>query len=89
MTEHEHGAFWSEIGTVAHAIEAVYAPIHINFQILGNQDPHVHVHLVPRYDPDPAPSLPLPSAAWENSIDLSADDMTRQIARLQRSLGKP
>jgi diadenosine tetraphosphate (Ap4A) HIT family hydrolase len=44
MTGDEHAAFWSEVGVVAAAIERVYRPVHLNFQILGNQDPHVHVH---------------------------------------------
>jgi diadenosine tetraphosphate (Ap4A) HIT family hydrolase len=48
MTRDEHAAFWSKVGRMAHAIEQVYRPVHLNFQILGNQDPHVHVHIVPR-----------------------------------------
>ena len=67
MTTGEHAGFWTDVSSVAKAIEAAFGPIHLNFQILGNQDPHVHVHIVPRYDPDPAPSLPLPAAAWEAS----------------------
>lgn len=67
MTAREHAAFWSEIAIVASAIERVYEPIHLNFQILGNLDPHVHVHIVPRRDPDPAPSMPLPAEAWSKS----------------------
>lgn len=85
MTAAEHAAFWSEIGIIARAIERVFAPIHLNFQILGNQDPHVHVHIVPRYDPDPAPSLPLPSAAWEASSTLSSADLEAQISSLDRA----
>jgi diadenosine tetraphosphate (Ap4A) HIT family hydrolase len=63
LTPAELAAFWTEVSVVARAIESVYAPIHLNFQILGNQDPHVHVHIVARLDPDPAPSMPLPAAA--------------------------
>jgi diadenosine tetraphosphate (Ap4A) HIT family hydrolase len=48
MTAEEHGDFWTSVGEVAGAIEAVYDPIHLNFQILGNQGPHVHVQVVPR-----------------------------------------
>lgn len=59
MAGDEHAAFWTEVGAVATAIERVYRPIHLNFQILGNQDPHVHVHIVPRHDPDPRCPSPL------------------------------
>ena len=89
MTADEHAAFWSEVSVVARAIGAVYRPIHLNFQILGNQDPHVHVHIVPRFDPDPAPSLPLPAAAWENSKALSAEDLRQQVTDLRDALATP
>ncbi len=82
MTAAEHAAFWSEVGVVARAIERVYRPVHVNFQILGNQDPHVHVHLVPRHDPDPAPSMPLPAEAWIVSKRLTEADLAQQLGEL-------
>jgi diadenosine tetraphosphate (Ap4A) HIT family hydrolase len=86
MTSDEHAAFWSEVGHVAHAIEQVYRPVHLNFQILGNQDPHVHVHIVPRHDPDPAPSMPLPAEAWAMSHRLHTAELTRQLDELRVAL---
>ena len=86
MNGDEHAAFWAEVGVVAEAIEAVYQPIHLNFQILGNQDPHVHVHIVPRHDPDPAPSMPLPAEAWAASRRLDDVDLARQIEALRAVL---
>lgn len=69
--------------TVALAIEATFGPIHLNFQILGNRDPHVRVHIVPRYDPDPSPSLPLPAEAWDASSTLAHEELRSQIERLR------
>ncbi len=86
MTGEEHAAFWTEVGTVAAAIERVYQPIHLNFQILGNQDPHVHVHIVPRHDPDPAPSLPLPAEAWATSRRLDDVEIARQLDELRAAV---
>ena len=83
LTTEEHAAFWTEVGNVARAIYAVYQPIHLNFQTLGNQDPHVHVHIVPRFDPDPSPSLPLPEAAWKASTALTIDQIGQQTAKLK------
>jgi diadenosine tetraphosphate (Ap4A) HIT family hydrolase len=88
MTPDEHAAFWTEVGTVAKAIYAVYRPIHLNFQTLGNQDPHVHVHIVPRFDPDPAPSLPLPEAVWNASTALTIDEVDKQVVALKASLAR-
>lgn len=86
MSAAEHAGFWTEVGAVADAIEAAFAPIHLNFQILGNQDPHLHVHIVPRYDPDPAPSQPLPVEAWAASPALTPLTMAAQVESLRRHL---
>ena len=86
MTPEEHAGFWTDVSTVAHAVEDAFGPIHLNFQILGNQDPHVHVHIVPRYDPDPAPSLPLPAEAWAASAAVAPAVLESQITRLRTHL---
>lgn len=86
MTAEEHAGFWTDVSSVAKAIEAVFGPIHLNFQILGNRDPHVHVHIVPRYDPDPAPSMPLPAEAWQASSEVTATDMASHIEALRAQL---
>lgn len=86
MTAAEHAGFWTDVSSVAKAIEAAFGTIHLNFQILGNQDPHVHVHIVPRYDPGPAPSLPLHASAWEASSPVSAADRESQIQALREHL---
>lgn len=83
MTSDEHASFWTAVGKAAKAIESVYDPIHLNFQILGNRDPHVHVHIVPRFDPDPAPSMPLPEAAWIHSTALSESELGEQVHALR------
>jgi diadenosine tetraphosphate (Ap4A) HIT family hydrolase len=83
MTSDEHATFWTAVGRVAKAIESVYDPIHLNFQILGNRDPHVHVHIVPRFDPDPAPSMPLPEAAWIHSTALTESELAGQVHALR------
>ena len=88
MTAAEHAAFWSEISTVAKAIERAFGAVHLNFQILGNASPHVHVHIVPRYDPDPAPGWPLPATLWDASRDVTSDEMDAQIQRLRTALAE-
>jgi hypothetical protein len=85
----EHTAFSAGVGRVVHAIVQTYRPIHLNYQLLGNVDPHVDVHVVPRFDPDPAPSLPLPDEAWQNSTQLSSDEMHRQVTRSKNARYRP
>jgi len=52
--------YWRDIQDVARAIGRVFEPCHINYQLLGNVVPHLHVHIVPRYLDDSSPEQPLP-----------------------------
>ena len=61
VTAAEAAAYWQDVHAVAQMIERVFTPCHMNYQLLGNQVPHLHVHLVPRYLDDAAPGMPL---AW-------------------------
>lgn len=60
LTEPELFAFWMEVRQTAKLIDAVFEPCQLNYQLLGNAVPHVHVHIVPRYLDDTAPEAPLP-----------------------------
>jgi diadenosine tetraphosphate (Ap4A) HIT family hydrolase len=76
----EAAAYWSDIHAVARLIEHVFTPCHMNYQLLGNLAPHLHVHLVPRYLDDPAPGKPLPwdpkpvdQADWDSQVRLLSE----------------
>ena len=56
--------YWADIQDVGRAIERVFEPCHVNYMLLGNIVPHLHVHIVPRYLDDAAPERPLP---WNTS----------------------
>jgi diadenosine tetraphosphate (Ap4A) HIT family hydrolase len=58
MTEDELVPFWREVASVACALTGVFEPCHLNYELLGNLVPHVHVHIVPRYVDDPCPHTP-------------------------------
>ena len=51
---------WADIQDVGRAIERVFRPCHVNYLLLGNIVPHLHVHIVPRYLDDSALERPLP-----------------------------
>jgi diadenosine tetraphosphate (Ap4A) HIT family hydrolase len=46
-------AFFEEMCLLAQAIEHGCRPRKLNYELLGNQVPHLHWHLFPRYDADP------------------------------------
>jgi diadenosine tetraphosphate (Ap4A) HIT family hydrolase len=52
--------FWLELLHAGRAVERVFGPVKMNYDILGNSVPHLHVHLVPRYADDPRPEWPFP-----------------------------
>lgn len=60
LTRAEAAAYGGEVLHVARALQATFAPVKLNYEVLGNSVPHVHTHLVPRYAEDPRPGWPFP-----------------------------
>ena len=49
----ERAAFLEEMCLLARAIELAYRPHKLNYELLGNQVPHLHWHIFPRAKDDP------------------------------------
>jgi diadenosine tetraphosphate (Ap4A) HIT family hydrolase len=49
----ERRAYLDEMCLVARAIEECFHPHKLNYELLGNQVPHLHWHIFPRYQHDP------------------------------------
>ena len=43
----ERAAFWEETLRAAEAVDRLFRPIKINYEIHGNTIPHLHVHIFP------------------------------------------
>jgi diadenosine tetraphosphate (Ap4A) HIT family hydrolase len=56
----EASAYWSELLRVARALEEHLRPVKLNYNLLGNEVPHLHAHVIPRYADDPRPGWPFP-----------------------------
>ena len=78
LSASEAAAYWQDIHIAGQLIEHVFVPCHMNYQLLGNLAPHLHVHVVPRYLDDPAPGKPLP---WEPK-PVDPAEHQRQFAQL-------
>jgi diadenosine tetraphosphate (Ap4A) HIT family hydrolase len=53
LTARDRHAFLEEMALLARAIQECFAPDKINYEMLGNQVPHLHWHLFPRWRSDP------------------------------------
>lgn len=75
--------YWQDVQDVARMIERTFRPCHMNYQLLGNIVPHLHVHIVPRYLDDAAPERPLP---W-TPAEVPAEEYSRQYDQLRKAGG--
>lgn len=53
------GRLMEDVTRVARALAAVYRPVKMNYELLGNEVPHIHWHLIPRLPGDPALGRPV------------------------------
>jgi diadenosine tetraphosphate (Ap4A) HIT family hydrolase len=68
----EATAYWLEVLRVGDAIERAFAPVKMNYDLLGNEVPHLHTHVVPRYADDPRPGWPFPFPDEPGTLDETA-----------------
>jgi diadenosine tetraphosphate (Ap4A) HIT family hydrolase len=52
LDDAERSCYLDEMCTLARAIEQAFKPRKVNYELLGNQVPHLHWHLLPRYQED-------------------------------------
>ncbi len=85
MPAEQARALFDEVRLVAEAIAAVTRPWKLNYECLGNSEPHVHWHLFPRYQSDELRRGPIwmrPEA--ERTVRLEASDQ-RELIRAIRA----
>jgi diadenosine tetraphosphate (Ap4A) HIT family hydrolase len=59
LSPDERTLFFEDMMRAALALEKVFQPVKMNFEILGNACPHLHCHIKPRYYGDPEPAAPI------------------------------
>ena len=78
---------FDEMRLVAEAIAAVVKPWKMNYECLGNSEPHVHWHLLPRYETDEMRHGPI----WlrpesERKVTLAEDDRRLLLGSIRHQL---
>ncbi len=80
-------ALSDEMRLTAEAIAAVVKPWKMNYECLGNSEPHVHWHLFPRYETDELRRGPI----WirpesERKLSLDESDRRALVASLRKEI---
>src|SRR5689334_19078184 len=61
LNDVEYHQFMQDLRIASIAIRSVLTPDHMNYELLGNTNPHLHWHIIPRYKTDPRWGQPI----WE------------------------
>jgi diadenosine tetraphosphate (Ap4A) HIT family hydrolase len=88
LSADEAARFFAELLHVGRAIERVFGPVKMNYDILGNSVPHLHVHVIPRYADDPRPEWPFPfPVRSRHRSPMRSCELTRSGCARQRNGG--
>lgn len=73
LSEKERQRFLADMAAVGDALLAVTGCVRVNYEILGNTDPALHAHIVPRYGDEPADkrAKPIWLYDWAAAADFS------------------
>ena len=85
LTASERAAQVEDVARVARALASVYQPVKMNYELLGNQVPHIHWHLVPRLADDPEPR----GSVWRVTHELTVlppNEVARRIGQIRAAL---
>jgi diadenosine tetraphosphate (Ap4A) HIT family hydrolase len=77
--------FWRDVASAARALQAVYRPVKINYAVMGTLCPHIHCHLLPRFQTHD-PHAPLNMN--EREVVLDDTEYQRIIGDLRRELAR-
>jgi diadenosine tetraphosphate (Ap4A) HIT family hydrolase len=85
LSDEEATKYWLEVLKVGKALAQFYAPLKMNYETLGNTVPHLHTHLLPRYQIDPAPGRPFPLLPQDGSEEKFDDELLMSDAAALRA----
>jgi diadenosine tetraphosphate (Ap4A) HIT family hydrolase len=83
LSRDERSGLIEEVSALAAVLAKEWGAMKINYELLGNQLPHIHWHLIPRLPQDPAPLEPVWRITHE-PIQLAPDRLDTMIERLRK-----
>ncbi|MEU8134963.1 HIT family protein [Streptodolium elevatio] len=78
----EVAGYWTEVTEVGRIVEDAFDVWKVNYETLGNALPHLHTHVIPRHQEDPAPGGPMPGE-WLDAPPRSGDEFSADLAQLR------
>jgi diadenosine tetraphosphate (Ap4A) HIT family hydrolase len=83
-------SFLNEMSIVAEAVYRAFLPDKLNYELLGNSEPHLHWHLFPRRKDEPDAKQPVwvvdKAIRYSESVRPSALEIAELKVRLRREL---
>ena len=52
LSKLQQDKFWSDVVKTAKVVNKIFKPDRLNYELLGNWEPHLHWHIYPRYKTD-------------------------------------
>ncbi|MBI2152164.1 MAG: HIT family protein [Candidatus Rokubacteria bacterium] len=81
----ERAAMIEEVSRLARALDTVFRPVKVNYELLGNQIPHIHWHVIPRLADDPLPRWPVWRVDHE-PLHLPTEGCRERVAAIRAAL---
>ena len=86
MTKDQRYGYFEELAATAKAIYDLYHPDKINYATFGDLVPHVHVHVVPKYQGGPDWGLPFDDT--QGRVELSDAEYQKMVDELREAIEK-
>ncbi len=81
----ERATIMEEVTAVAAALAGAFRPDKVNYELLGNMEPHMHWHIVPRFRTDPLWPRPIWSEPHQEVL-LSPEEYAQRIEVIKANM---
>jgi diadenosine tetraphosphate (Ap4A) HIT family hydrolase len=85
LSDFELSYFMRCVTKVGQAVKEIVGAKRMNYSVLGNAVPHVHAHVIPRFETDPNPNQS-PWNRHDKAGDLTKERATEIIEALRKAL---
>lgn len=87
----EYATFMHDVRTTSQALRQVFKPDHMNYELLGNSNPHLHWHIIPRYKSDPRWGQPVwegwpRGEFWDNQHVLTNEESVETVEQIRKTI---